>query len=123
MRLTEQTDHPRLTVFRKCWVSCNSELFFRNMGQEEGEAAGRLCDYSSFISMLVYFAVLPLFLSFSLCFFVCSFSFSSPFKRTTLIWMGYRVTLSVCVCIRLFNVHLLCDHFCADREKFKRPLQ
>ena len=28
-------------------------LFFRNVGKEEGEAAGRHCDNSSFISMLV----------------------------------------------------------------------
>ena len=77
-------------------------LFFRNKGKEEGEAAGRHCDSSNFISMLVFL----FFFSFA-----CLFSFSSSFQGKKLIWMEYRITLPVCLCL-----HLLYDHFCADRE-------
>ena len=31
---------------------------------------------------------------------------SSPFDGTTSVWMEYRITLLVCVCLRLF-VHLV----------------
>ena len=77
-------------------------LFFRNMGKEEGEAAGRHCDNSSFKSMLVcLFLFLSLFLSFSRCLFV----FFSIYKVVL-------HDLSVCVCICWFNVRLLYDYFC-----------
>ena len=61
---------------------------------EDGEATGRHCDDSSFISMLIYLFV---------CLFVCFVSFfSPPFQGTTLIWMEYRITLPVYLCLHLF---------------------
>ena len=45
-------------------------MLFRNMGKEEGEAAGRRCDSSSFISMLVCLLFLSFFLSLFVCFVV-----------------------------------------------------
>ena len=95
-------------------------LFFRNVEKAEGGAKGCHCELE-FISMLRYFVCL-LFVSsvifFSLSFFFF-FSFSpSPFKGTTSIWMEYRITLLVCLRLRLFiHVDLLHDHFYAGREK------
>ena len=84
------------------------------MGKEEGEVAGSHCDNSSLIAMLVCL----LFVSFSLCLNV-RFLVSFPFKGTTLIWKEYCSTLPVCVCVCLFNVHLLHDHFCAGEDILK----
>ena len=66
-----------------------------------GEAAGRHCNDSNFISMLSCL-LLFCFFCYSLSLFVGSFSFSSPFKGTSLIWMEYRITLLVCLCLHLF---------------------
>ena len=62
-----------------------------------------------------------LFLRFCFCFlFVCSFS-SVPFKGTTSVWIEYRITSYYITRLCLFvHVDLLCDHFCAGREKFQK---
>ena len=79
-------------------------LFFRTIGKEEGEAAGRHCDNSSFISMLVcLFAFLFWFPFF--CLLACSFSISSPFKEQLL--HGWNILLHylfVFALVCLFNV-------------------
>ena len=53
MHFTEQTDQPRL-YFENVGqaIIMERKLLFRNKGKEEGEAAGRHCDNSSYISML-----------------------------------------------------------------------
>ena len=67
------------------------------MGKEEGEAAGRHCHSSSFISMpFVCYLYLCFFLS-QFCLLGCSFPSSSPLKVATLVRMECRITcLFVC---------------------------
>ena len=86
-------------------------LFFKHIGKEEGEARGSHCDVSFNFGFSFFCFVLSLI--------ACSFSFCSLFKGATLIWMEFRIALPVCVCISLFNVHLLLDCLCADGETFK----
>ena len=80
------------------------------MGKAEGEAEGCHCGNSSFISIVVgLFVRVVVFLS---------FSSSSPYKGTTSVWIEYRTTLLVCLCLRvLFHVDLWYDYFYAGREK------
>ena len=72
-------------------------MWFWNMGKEEGEAAGRHCHSSSFISMpFVCYLYLCFFLS-QFCLLGCSFPSSSPLKVATLVRMECRITcLFVC---------------------------
>ena len=86
------------------------------MQKTEGVAKGGHCDNSNFISMLVCLIFFFFFSSFFSSL-VCLFS-SSPFKETTAIWMEYRITLLVSLCLHLFvHADLSHDHFCAGREK------
>ena len=103
MHLTGQTDHPKPTVFPKCLASRNNGVNViqkHGKGSEEGEAAGRHCYSSSFISILVCLLFISMFLSFSFCSLGCSFPSSSPLKGTTLVWMEYHITC-LFVCWRL----------------------
>ena len=104
MHLTGQTDHPKPTIFPKCWTSHNNEvniILKYGKGSEEGEVAEHHCYSSSFISMLVCLLFISMFLSFSFCLLGCSFPPSSPLKGTTLVWMEYRITC-LFVCWRLY---------------------
>ena len=81
------------------------------LGKEEGEAARRHCNKSSFITLMLVYMLY--FVSFFLSLFVF---FSFPFKGKTLKWMEYLImiyiTLSVCVCIIcLFNIHDLLKYY------------
>ena len=110
MHFTEQTDQPRLyfeNVGQAIILEC--KLLFRNKGKEEGEAAGRHCDNTSIMSMIVCFLFFrPLFVR---------FFFS--FMGTTLISMEYLMTLPACILICLFHVHLFYDRSALVERKFK----
>ena len=114
-------------------------LFLGYIGKAEGEAAGRHCNTSGFISMpLCLFVFLSLFLAFSLCLFVCfvfvvfcfvflilCFFFCLHLKENHFDMNGISYYIT-CLWLHLFvHVDLLCDHFCAGRESFKneRPLE
>ena len=88
MHPTEQTDQLSPTVFRKCDAICNKGM--NVILQKFGEVGGR--GGRTLLRQLQFH-------SFSLCLFVCWFSFSSPFKSATLIWMEY--------CIKLLHSHCL----------------
>ena len=55
--------------------------------------------------MFIYFSF---FLSVSVCLYVRSFSFSSSFKGTTLIWAVYRFTLPHCVFAFVCSTNTYC---------------
>ena len=78
----------------------------RNTGKEGGVLAKLLRELEFDFNASLFVV------SFSLC----SISSSSPFKGATLTWKEYHITLLVCFCVCLFNVHLLYDHFCAGSE-------
>ena len=90
-----ESDQPRPTIFRRCWASCNDVWERRRERRQDVNATIRLYfDASLFVCLSFFF----------LSFFLCSFSVSSLFKRTALIWMEHRTTLPVsvwvCVCVR-----------------------
>ena len=99
-------------------------MLFWNMGKEEGEAAGRHCYSSSFISMLVCLLFIGLFLSFSfVCVVVRFLLLLLHWKRTTLVWIEYRITcLFVCWHFYVQRRSFFCDHFCAHKEKLSKVI-
>ena len=116
VHFTEQTDQPRPTVFRKWGASCINGV--NVILQKYGEGRGRGGRTSPQQLKFYFDSSLFVFLSSP---FLCSFSFSSLFKGTSLLWMEHRFTLPVCVCL----THIYCTifFFFTGREKFSRPLQ
>ena len=101
MLLTEQTEKPRPTIFRKCWASCNNEMnvILPKHGKGGGRAVGCHHDNWSFIPMLLcLFVFVSLLHSFSRCLFVFFFFYIQG-NKFNIDGISYYIT---CLCLHLF---------------------
>ena len=108
MHLTEQTDQPRPTVFRKCWASCDTSV--NVILQKYGKGGGRggrtslqQLEFYFDASLFVCFLLLLFFRLFCLRLFVCLFVFfffSSQGNNYNMDGISYYSTF--CFCLHLF---------------------
>ena len=120
LHLTVQTGHPRPTVFKKCWASCNNgvNVILQKYQKGGGRGERRHCNNSSFISKLICLFVICFFIfvcSFSV--FVCSFFLLLHLREQ--LQYGWNIVLYCLFVLCLFaRVDLLYKNFCARNEKF-----
>ena len=96
----QQTEQSRPTVFRTCSDSCNDGWERRRERWQDVTA-----------TMEFYFDA-------TFCFFL-NFVFSMEGNNFNMNGILYYITR---LCLRLFKVHLLYDHFCAGRENFLKAI-
>ena len=127
MHLTKQTDQPKPIVFPKCWTSRNNGV---NVILKYGKGGGRggrtsLLQLEFYFNASFLFFFMYIYVSFFLFLFArlfISFFFSTEGTNLSVDGISYYLFVCVLVFVYMFNVNLLCDHFCASRERMLKAI-